>query len=69
MTKYRKTLRLITRILGLAAFIATGGGLIVSSAINRPNFYKTEILMLFGALFAVSLVDHFLQLIEGDDKK
>lgn len=56
------------RILGLIAFIATGGGLIVSTAINEENFYKTEILIIFGCFFAISLVDHFKRLIERDDK-
>ncbi|QQK08049.1 hypothetical protein [Miniphocaeibacter halophilus] len=57
-----------TRLLGLFAFIATGGGLIVSTAINEKNIYKTEILIIFGCFFAISLVDHFKQLIEKDDE-
>ncbi|HHX67833.1 MAG: hypothetical protein WAO56_07465 [Miniphocaeibacter sp.] len=56
------------RLLGLFAFIATGGGLIVSTAINERNIYKTEILIIFGCFFAISLADHFRQLIEKDDK-
>lgn len=51
-------------MLGLIAFIATGGGLIVSTAINEDNFYKTEILIIFGCFFATSLVDHFRKLME-----
>lgn len=47
------------RFLGLMAFIATGGGLIVTTIITENNFYKTEILIIFGVLFAISLVDHF----------
>ena len=58
----------VTRLLGLAAFIATGGGLIVSTAINEENFYKTEILIIIGCFFAISLVDHFRKLVPGDDK-
>lgn len=40
-----------TRLLGLIAFIATGGGLIISTAINEENIYKTEILIIFGCFF------------------
>lgn len=57
-----------TRLLGLIAFIATGGGLILSTAINEDNFYKTEILIIIGCFFVVSLVDHYKQLIERDNK-
>jgi len=57
------------RILGLMAFIATGGGLIISTAINEENFYKTEILVIFGCFFAVSLVDHYRRLIERNNSK
>lgn len=56
-----------TRLLGLIAFIATGGGLIISTAINEENLHKTEILIIFGGFFAISLVDHFKKLIERDD--
>lgn len=56
------------RILGLIAFIATGGGLIISTAIHEENFYKTEILIIIGCFFAISLVDHFKKLVSGDDK-
>lgn len=47
------------KLLGLIAFIATGGGLIVSTAVNEKSFYKTEILIIFGCFFAISLFDHF----------
>lgn len=57
------------RILGLMAFIATGGGLIISTAINEENFYKTEILVIFCCFFAVSLVDHYRRLIERNNSK
>lgn len=50
------------RLLGLMAFIGTGGGLILSTAINDRNFYKTEILIIYGGLFAISLVDHYRKL-------
>ncbi|NLJ77888.1 MAG: hypothetical protein GX329_00850 [Tissierellia bacterium] len=56
-----------TRLLGLIAFIATGGGLIISTAINEENFYKTEILIILGGFFAISLADHFKKLIERDE--
>lgn len=56
-----------TSILGLIAFIATGGGLIISTIINEENFYKTEILIMVGCLFAISLVDHFRQITRKND--
>lgn len=56
------------RVFGLLAFIATGGGLILSTLINEENFYKTEILVIFGAFFAISLVEHFKNVIEKEDK-
>lgn len=58
-----------TSLLGLIAFIATGGGLIVSTAINEKNFHKTEILIIFGCLFAISLADRFRKIIKKDDKR
>lgn len=60
--------RRCTRLLGLIAFIATGGGLIISTAANERNFYKTEILIIFGCFFAISLADHFKKLVDRDDK-
>ena len=57
-----------TRLLGLIAFITTGGGLLLSTAISEKSFYKTEILIIFGCLFAVSLADHFKKVIERDEK-
>ncbi|WP_100064981.1 hypothetical protein [Miniphocaeibacter massiliensis] len=60
--------KMTTKVLGLVAFIATGGGLIISTVINEENFYKIEILIIFGCFFAISLVDHFKQTIEGNDK-
>ena len=57
-----------TRLLGLIAFIATGGGLIVSTVVNDRNLYKTEILLIYGALFVISLVDHYHKLIEKEYK-
>ncbi len=59
--------RNVARVLGLLAFIATGGGLLISTALNGENFYKTEILLIFGGLFAISLIDHFTTLIRRDD--
>lgn len=56
------------RLLGLIAFIATGGGLIISTAINEENLYKTEILIIFGCFFAISLVDHYKKITERDDE-
>lgn len=60
MNKKRKNL------LGLLAFIATGSGLIISTAINEENFYKTEILIIFGCFLAISLSDHFKKLKQED---
>lgn len=66
---YRKVFcKNCTRLFGLIAFIATGGGLLISAAVNDRNFYKTEILIILGCLFTVSLVDHFKKVIEKDDK-
>lgn len=56
------------KIFGLVAFIATGGGLVISTAVNEENIYKTEILLVMGAFFAISLIDHFKKLTSGDDK-
>ena len=47
------------RRIGLLAFIATGGGLLVSTALNDSNVYKTEIMLVLGCFFLVSLVDHY----------
>lgn len=58
--------RKVARIFGLLAFIATGGGLIIATAVNQQNYYKTEIVIILGALFAISLADHFTALIERD---
>ncbi len=55
------------RLFGLLAFIATGSWLIISTLINEDNFYKTEILIIFGSFFAISLVDHFKNVIEKED--
>ena len=57
-----------TKLLGLIAFISTGGGLIISTIANGESFYKTEILIIFGCLFAISLIDHFKKVIEKEDK-
>lgn len=56
------------RLLGLVAFIATGGGLIISTAVNERNFYKTEIAIILGSFFALSLADHFKKLLKRQDK-
>lgn len=56
------------RILGLLAFVLTGGGLIITTAINEENFYKTEILIIFGCFFAISLIDHFKKVIKKEDR-
>lgn len=56
------------RLLGLVAFMATGGGLIISTAVNDENFFKTEILVIFGSFFTISLRDHYKKLIEREDE-
>lgn len=58
----------VTAFLGLFAFIATGGGLILSTLIREKNFYKTEILLIFGCFFGISLVDHYRKLMESTDE-
>lgn len=55
------------RVLGFLAFIATGGGLLFSTALNNPNFHKTEIVLIYGGLFGISLIDHLIDLIGSDD--
>ena len=57
-----------TCFLGLIAFIATGSGLIISTAANEENIYKTEILIIFGCFFGISLIDHFRKIKESDNK-
>lgn len=54
--------RKTTKIFGLIAFIATGGGLILSTAINEESLYKTEILIIIGVFFGISLIDHYKNL-------
>lgn len=56
------------RLLGLIAFIATGGGLIISTAINEENLYKTEILIIMVCFFVISLIDHYRSLIKVEDE-
>lgn len=56
------------KLLGLTAFIATGGGLIISTAINEENLYKTEILIVVGFFFTISLIDHYRNLISQEIK-
>lgn len=56
------------RLIGLFAFIATGGGLIISTAIRETNFYKTEILVIYGCFFAISLVDHYKRLKASEEE-
>ena len=51
------------------AFIATGGGLILSTAINEDSLYKTEILMIIGVFFGISLIDHYKNLKLDESKK
>lgn len=58
----------LTRLLGLIAFIATGGGLLFSTAINGRNFYKTEILTILGFLFIISLIEHFKMVTGKEDE-
>lgn len=55
-------------VLGFLAFIAVGGGLIVSTMIREDNIYKTEILIIYGCFFGISLVDHFYKLLEEENE-
>ena len=62
-----------TKLLGLIAFIAVGVGLIISSIANEENFYIIGILIIFGFLFVMSLIDHFKvvlfkEVVKRDDK-
>lgn len=56
------------KLFGLAAFIATGGGLIISTVIKEQNFFSTEILVIIAFFFIMSLFDHFNELMVGDDR-
>ena len=57
-----KLLKRISLRLGLIAFIATGGGLLISTLIHERSEYKLEILVIFGIFFAISLADYFRRL-------
>ena len=59
----------IDKFLGLMAFIATGGGLIISTAIHEKNIYKTEILVIIGCFYIISLIDYFKKLILEEDNE
>lgn len=52
----------------MIAFIATGGGLIISTIIKEKSYYNIEILVIFGTLFAISLVDHFRRVVKKKNK-
>lgn len=54
--------RTTRKLLGLTAFAATGGGLIISTAIHEESLYKTEILVIIGCFFAMSLIDQYKKL-------
>ncbi|MDO5689554.1 MAG: hypothetical protein Q4G61_04850 [Tissierellia bacterium] len=60
--------RSMARMIGLMAFIATGGGLLVSTALTADSYYRTEIVVIFSCFFAISLVDHYRKLKEGDKR-
>ena len=64
----REIVKTGSKILGLLAFVATGGSLLISAAIEMPNFHKTEIILLYGSFFAISLIDHYIKLTEKEDK-
>ena len=66
---YTKGVFFIRKVFGLMAFIATGGGLILSTAINEDSLYKTEILMIIGVFFVISLIDHYKNLKLDESKK
>lgn len=59
----------IDKFLGLMAFIATGGGLIISTAIRERNIYKTEVLVIIGCFYIISLIDYFKKLILEEDNE
>lgn len=54
------------KLIGLAAFIATGGGLMIYTSIREKSFFGTEILLIIGFFFMVGLIDHFKNLMVGD---
>ncbi len=55
------------KILGLLAFVATGGGLLLSAMIKEQNLFSTEILVFIIFFFMISLFDHIYELVVGDD--
>ena len=65
---WKYIVKIIRKLLGLIAFIATGGGLIIAAVFNDENLYKTEILVIYRYLFAISLTDHFKIVLERVDK-
>lgn len=54
--------------LGLIAFIAVGGGLLISTIMNEDSIYKIEILLIFGVFFALSLTEYYCRM-RGNSKK
>ena len=54
------------RLIGLAAFAATGSGLLFTVGLDDMGPLNTIILMSVGYFFTLSLVDHYRDLKEGE---
>lgn len=54
------------KLIGLAAFAATGSGLLFTVGLNEMGPLNTIILMAVGYFFTLSLVDHYKELKEGE---
>jgi drug/metabolite transporter (DMT)-like permease len=54
------------KLLGLAAFAATGSGLLFTVGLHETGPLNTVILMAVGYFFTLSLVDHYRELKEGE---
>ena len=54
------------KLLGLAAFAATGSGLLFTVGLHETGPLNTVILMAVGYFSTLSLVDHYRELKEGE---
>ncbi len=57
---------MIKKSIGLAAFAATGSGLLLTVGLGNPSPLNMIILTLVGYFFTLSLFDHYNNLKEGE---
>ncbi len=57
---------MIKKLVGLAAFAATGTGLLLTVELKDASPLNMTILMVVGYFFTLSLVDHYNNLKEGE---